>query len=59
MRKSQPNEQVELFSQTRPHYQKLSKKSHQQSLEQLAYLLLSCIGQQNLTEKEEHPCQEK
>ncbi|NIT58259.1 MAG: hypothetical protein GWN00_19130 [Aliifodinibius sp.] len=59
MKKSQPNEQVELFSQTKPHYQKLSKKSQQQILEQLAYLLLSCIGKQSLTEKEEHPCQEK
>lgn len=59
MKKSQPNEQVELFSQTKLQYQKLSKKSQQQILEQLAYLLLSCVGQQNLTEKEEQLCQEK
>jgi len=57
MNRSRSNEQLDLFS-TNLHWQKLSKKRCQQILEQLADLLLTCVKQQNLTEKEPL-CQEK
>jgi hypothetical protein len=62
MTNKKPNEQLDLFSSINVHWQRLSKEKQMQILEQLAFLLLSCIKetiQPHRTKKEDTPCREK
>ena len=62
MMNKKPNRQLDLFSSINVHWQRLSEEKQLQILEQLSFLLLSCIKenkQLHQTKKEDQPCREK
>jgi hypothetical protein len=62
MMNKKPNRQLDLFSSIHVHWQRLSEEKQLQILEQLSFLLLSCIKenkQPHQTKKEDQPCLEK
>lgn len=52
------NEQLDFFSSVPIHWQRQSKEDQMRLLEQLAFLLLSCLREPQ-SPKEDQPCQEK
>ena len=62
MMSKKPKEQLDFFSSTKLHWNRQSKDRQQHILEQLAFLLLSCIKEKNQPDQmnmEDQSCQQK